>query len=349
MPDRRKSAIFLLTVFLTFSSCMDRDLRGYRKILSDGRYDSEFPSRNASGELGSIAQSVRKLYSVSYYTTWQFTRETRVLPFHIVSGLFTKMAIGTISTQESVSGSATIAMADGKKVALLTCSHIVHSPDTVVSWYDPSGEDQMPVIRSISIKEKQENWVRGMSGCGPFTVLATDPELDVAIIGTTCTTMEQEPVVFPYPYGSSSELEWGSFVYLFGYPAGTPAITKAIVSKPLRDDPDEFTVDALLNKGYSGGIILAIRDGVPHFELVGMVRAVSSEEEYYLRPATSDKRYYEIFPYRGELFADTREEVHYGINFTVPAGKIIGFYKKHRYELVREGYDLDPFFGLAEK
>jgi hypothetical protein len=349
MPERRRNTAFLLIVFLAFSGCMDRELRDYRRTLSDGRYDSEFPSRNASDEISTIASSVHKLYSVSYYTTWQFTRESRVLRFHMIAGLFTKMAVGTISTQESVFGSATVVLAGGNKVALLTCDHIVNSPDTMVTWYEPTEEEPVPFIKSISIKEKQENWVRNLGDCGPFIVLASDFNLDIAIIGKTCGSLAEEPVVFPYPYGRSSELEWGSFVYIFGYPMGQPVVTKAIVSKPVKDDPDEFTVDALLNKGYSGGLILAIRDGVPHFELVGLVRSVSSDEEYYLRPASNDERYYEIFPYKGEMYVNTREQVHYGLNFTVPAGKILGFYKKHRDELVREGYDLDPFFGLAEK
>lgn len=350
MPDRRKHAAFLLLiVLLTLSACMDREIRDYTKSLSDGRYDSEFPSRNASDEIGAIANSVKKLYSVSYYTTWQFERGSRVLSFHINSGLYKKMFVGTISTQESVSGSATIMMSGNSRVALLTCEHIVNSPDTVITWYDAAAEDQVPYINSISIKEKQENWIRDLGECGPFVILASDPGEDIAIIGKTCGTLAIQPVVFPYPFGRSSELEWGSFVYIFGYPMGTPMVTKAIVSRPRPDDPDEFTVDALLNKGYSGGLILAIRDGVPHFELVGMVRAVASDEEHYLRPGSNDKRYYEIFPYKEEMYVGTREEVHYGMNFTIPAGKILSFYKKHREELVREGYDLDPFFGLDVK
>ena len=346
---KANTGIRLLALLFLFGACMNRELRDYRKAFSDGRYDSEFPSRNASDEIGAIAASVRKLYSVSHYTTWQFGRESQVTWFHIRSGLYTRMAAGTIETQEAVAGSATVVLSDGKKTALLTCDHIVHSPDTLVNWYEPLGGEQMPVIQSISVKTKQENWVRELGDCGPFTVLASDPELDVAVIGKTCAAVTRDPIVFPYPYGCSSELEWGSFVYIFGYPMGMPVVTKAIVSKSLRNDPDEFTVDALLNKGYSGGLILAIRDGVPHFELVGMVKSVSSDEESYLRPAQEDKRYYEVFPYKGEVFANTREQVHYGLNFTVPAGKILDFYKKNRPELVRNGYNLDSFFGLAEK
>jgi hypothetical protein len=341
--------VFFLVMLLTLSACLNREFRLYQKSLADGRYDSEFPARNASQEIGAIAQSVKKIYSVSHYTTWQFNRESRVLMYHIKSGMYSKMSVGTISTQETVFGTATVIMAAGGKVAVLTCSHVVNSPDTLVAWYDASDEDQMPVIKSISIREKQENWVRDLGSCGSFTVLASDPEQDIAILGKTCGTLDPPPVVFPYPYGNAAELDWGSFVYIFGYPMGNPVVTKALVSKSVKGDPGDFTVDALLNKGYSGGIILAIRDGVPNFELVGMIKSVSSEEEYYLRPSSDDKKYYEIFPYKGDVFVGSLEQVHYGLNFTIPAGKVLEFYRKNREGLIREGYDLDPFFGLALK
>ena len=344
-----KSGFFFALLFLFLESCISKEIFDYRKSLSDGRYDSEFPSRNASAEIGAIAHAVRKIYSVSYYTTWQFRRESRVLPFHIKSGLFTKMSLGTIETQESLTGSATVVLCDDSKVALLTCEHIVNAPDTLITWFDPTHEDQVPVIQSLTIKEKQEIWVRDFGACGPFVVLADDPEMDVAFIGKTCPSMSSDTNRFPYPFGHSSELGWGSFVYIFGYPMGMPVVTKAIVSKSERGDPDEFTVDALLNKGFSGGPILAIRDGVPNFEFVGMVRSVSSDLESYLKPAPDNKRYNAIFPYKGDIFNDTREYFHYGLNFIIPAGKILEFYSRHRDELIREGYDLDPFFQTIRK
>jgi hypothetical protein len=350
MPNRRLAFIApLLIVLIAICSCVGREFQAYKKALSDGRYDSEFPSRNASQEIGSIAQSVKKVYSVSRYTTWQFTRESRVLRFHLLSGLYSKMSVGSISTQETAIGTATVIMATGSNVAVLTCAHVVNSPDTLISWYDPVNQDQMPVIKSISIKEKQENWVRDLGECGSFTILAADPEQDIAILGKRCGTLDPPPVVFPYPYGNAGELEWGSFVYIFGYPMGNPVITKALVSKSVKGDPGDFTVDALLNKGYSGGIILAIRDGVPNFELVGMVKSVLSGEAYYLRPSSDDKNYYEIFPYKGDIYVGSLEQVQYGLNYTVPSGKILNFYNKNREALVREGYDLDPFFGLSMK
>ncbi len=350
MPERSaKRTLCLLIVLLTFSSCMNREFRTYRKSLSDGRYDTEFPSGDAAPAIAALSRSEKKIYSVSHYTTWQFDRSSRILRYQVSSGEFRKLAVGTISTQETVVGTGTIMLASEGRVALLTCAHVVESPDTLISWYDPANEDQLPVVRSISIREKQENWVRDLGDCGPFTVLASDPADDIAILGRRCTPEGTPPTVFPCLFGHSEELEWGTFVYIFGYPMGNPVVTKALVSKPNGGDTGDFTVDALLNKGFSGGIILAIRDGVPNFELVGMVKSVSSGDEYYLRPASDDKKYYEIFPYRGDVFVGSRELVSYGINFTVPTGKILSFYNRNRDELLRQGFNLDAFFGLTLK
>ena len=45
-----------------------------------------------------------------------------------------------------------------------------------------------------------------------------------------------------------------------------------------------FMVDAMFSRGFSGGIVLAIRDGVPNFELVGMIKLVSAHSSFVLTP-----------------------------------------------------------------
>ena len=51
-----------------------------------------------------------------------------------------------------------------------------------------------------------------------------------------------------------------------------------------------FLVDAVFNRGYSGGIVLAIRDGVPNFELVGLVKSVPAEYEYVMKPIMTNNQ-----------------------------------------------------------
>jgi len=322
-------------------SCVNKTMRTWQESLRDGRYDSEFPSRNASPEIETITHSVRKLYNVSHYTTYQFTHEARVSKFNIRDGSFRKYAFGTISTQESGFGTATMLYSEGNKVALLTCAHVVLRPDTLISLYDPIPGDPATWVRSISILEKQENWIKDFYDCGSFVILAADMDKDIAILGKECEHLDKPVEVFSYPKGNAKELGWGSFVYLIGYPMGTPVVTKALVSKPNPASPQEFTVDALLNKGFSGGVILAIRDGVPNFELVGMIKSVSSTREYYLKPESDDQTYYQVFPYSGTVHVGSLEQVQYGLNYVIPMEEIRAFYSDHREGLVRDGYNLD--------
>jgi hypothetical protein len=350
--DRRKTNpskhIFIsyLFFFLFFSGCMDKKLTVISKGLSDGRYDSEFPSKNASTEIERITHSVKKLYSVSSYTTYQFKKEAKVTAYHLHQGTYKKSAWGVISTNETTFGTATIIGFKNSRVTLLTCAHIIHSPDTLISYYESTEAYPVIYIKSFSIKEKQENWVKDLSSFGPFTVLATDLSSDIAILGKTNENPTDTLVPFPYPAGKAKELEWGSFVYVLGYPMGNLVLTKGIVSLLPNKLPGAFTVDALLNKGCSGGIILAIRDGVPNFELVGIVKTVNSSLYQFLIPGKDDHPYADYIPYNGEIYVGKNEIIQYGLNTVVPIEAIKSFYQKNRMELIKDSFNLDDFFGL---
>jgi S1-C subfamily serine protease len=309
-----------------------------------GRYGSEFPSRNATDELERITRSVKKIYCVSYYTTWQFRKDDKLTGYHIEKELYKKAAWGIVSTSETVFGTGTIIGYSGPRVSLLTCAHVVNSPDTLITFFESGEGDPTRYIRTFSVREKREIWAKELTTCGPFTVLASDDEADIAILGKKCESLADTVIPFPYPAGSARELGWGSFVYIFGYPLGTQMITKGLVSPAPKRPAGEFTVDALLNKGCSGGIILALRNGVPNFELVGMVKTVNSSREEFLRPATDQQRTPDWIPYKGDVYVGSSDNIQYGLNAVVTMESIAGFYSAHRGDLVLSGYNLDGFF-----
>jgi len=157
-------------------------------------------------------------------------------------------------------------------------------------------------------------------------------------------TFESEPFprprVFMYPAGRARELEWGTFVYLFGYPTGHKMVTKAIVSSPRKDRHGAFLVDAVFTPGFSGGIALAIRDGVPNFELVGIVKLVSGRSTYVLVPPSDDAttEFDPLVPYTGDIYVQKRTEIEYGIVQAVPVETILEFIDAHRGDLASRGY-----------
>ena len=340
--------IFLIIVSVialaVLPACMKNKISSTRKGIPTGRYGTEFPAGNASDELEKITHSVKKVYSVSSYTTYQFKRGEKITGYHIHQGSYPKAAWGVISTNETVFGTATIIDLTNSRIALLTCAHVVTSPDTLISYFEPADDDPSRYVQSFSIKEKQENWVKGLSSCGPFTVLASDISSDIALLGKNCESLTDTAFPFPYIAGNAKDLGWGSFVYIYGYPLGNQVITHGLVSPAPKRPMGEFSIDALLNKGYSGGIILGLRDGVPNFELVGMVKTVNSSHEEFLKPSSDQQRTPEWLPYKGDLYVGKSENIQYGLNAVVPIESILDFYKKNRQELITNGYNLDRFF-----
>jgi hypothetical protein len=106
-----------------------------------------------------------------------------------------------------------------------------------------------------------------------------------------------------------------------------------------------LSADAVFSKGFSGGIVLAIRDGVPNFELVGIMKLVPGYQQYYMTPAKVGEQI-EIdpnIPFKGELYAESRVEIIYGIAPAIPAELIVDFLHSNQQKLLDEGYDLRSF------
>lgn len=104
-------------------------------------------------------------------------------------------------------------------------------------------------------------------------------------------------------------------------------ISKGIVSSPNLDGSGTFLIDAVFNRGFSGGIVLAIRDGVPNFELVGLVRSIPADSEFVLRPAqqSGNKSFNPALPYKGEVFVDQQKTMKYGVTRVIPIEIIAEF------------------------
>ena len=335
-------------LLLSLAGCSHRVMKHTdqtRKVQADKKlYYNEISGFERSTGLGAITAAIHKLYRVTSYTTYLFTPDVHANAEMIRTGRFKRAAIGTISAQESVSGTATAIYCGDFNIALLTCAHILSSPDTLISYFPLSADNPEGEIKSISLRTKEEFYIKELTDCGPFSVLAMDSEKDIAIIGKHCE-VEKNPAVFDYPMGRSGELGWGDLVYILGYSQAGLMMTRALVSKPAGADNENFMVDALVNKGFSGGVILAIRNGEPRYETVGLIKSVATRRDYVLRPKNSIDHYYsEKIPYTDETYVATQESFSYGINFVVTTADLITFYKQNREQLLQQGYNLDGFF-----
>jgi hypothetical protein len=190
--------------------------------------------------------------------------------------------------------------------------------------------------------------VAGFPEGSNLEILALDTKLDIAIIGRRYPIlMNYKFPVFAYPTGKAMGLDWGTFVYVFGYPMNYQMITKALVSSPNRDSGGSFLLDAVVNQGYSGGIVLAIKDGIPNFELVGIVQWVPKEDEYYLGPLRrkNDQPHNSLVPYKGESYVRRHSNIKYGIAKIISIESIIEFLENNKSSLFDQGYYLENFIN----
>ena len=334
------------TLFLT--ACSSSIYRDVYPTLIDGRYDSEFPYKGCSKQLEEISETVQMLNCIAYYRTYSFGLEERTTRSQVSAELLRAKEKTAVYVNSTASGTATVVYYNDRHIALLTCAHVIDFEDTVVAYY--IGEDRRPTafIKSVAVKEKQTNYIAVLPEGGEVEVLALDRSADIALIGRQfLAEPAQPPKVFSYPSGHARDLEWGTFVYLFGYPSGFKMVTKGIISSPNKDRRGTFMVDAMFSRGFSGGIALAIRDGIPNFELVGIIKLVSAHSSYVLTPVreNGDVVYDPSTPYKGDMYVERKTEVESGITQAVPVEAIREFIRAHSDELRNRGYLLTCFLN----
>jgi len=324
-------------------SCAPSAYREVYPTLVDGKYDSEFPYRGCSAQLEEIGESVKMVNAIAYYRTYTLPPGDRVRLSAVTPEVLRSAGVTSVMSTGQSSGSATIVASEGRRVVLLTCAHVVGFPDTIVTYIAGADHRPTPFVRTFSVKEKQTIYVAVFPEGGEMELLAMDRETDAALLGKTFDAEPfPRPPLFRYPAGRARELEWGTFVYLFGYPTGHKMVTKAIVSSPNKDRHGSFLLDAVFTPGFSGGIALAIRDGVPNFELVGMVKLVSGHTSWVLVPPPGDgtAEYDPLSPYTGDIYVERRTEIEYGIVQAIPVEMLLEFIEAHRNDIASRGYSV---------
>jgi hypothetical protein len=340
---KKLSLILLVAILFLLLSCAQNIKNVVYPALNDDQYDSEFPYKNCSRELEEISRSVHKVIYTAYYKTYQFNRKFRLLKEQVnEKSLYKSESIDY--NNHSIAGTATVIYSQLSNVALLASAHNVNQVDTLYTYYGKL-KQKTEFIQSISIKQSERISVPDLPDNGLVKILAQDRERDIAILGKTYKkAIQQQIPVFDYPFGNAKKLQWGSFVYLFGFPKGLKMITRGIVSDPHRDKHGNFLVDALINRGFSGGIILAIRDGAPNFEFVGLGISTSSDEGLFLVP-DMDENFSENSLYNGDIYVERKSSINYGICRAVSAEAVVEMMRDNSDLLLKQGFDFSGFYG----
>jgi hypothetical protein len=331
-----------LSIILLFSTSCGHSLKKQplETQLTDGLYDSEFPGKPTSRDLNRIIKSIKLLSTFSVYKVYSYEENT---PTVLILKNPEKYSYQTFIEEKPASGTAAVVYNHEGLIGLLTCAHIIDTPDTLIRYYD----DDSTMIKSIHVLEKGTRLIIGMNEVKDFEIFAMDRKNDIALIGKRVDIEKSKQIpIFPFKTGKSADLDWGTFTYLLGYPKGKMMLSTAIISNPHCNNNRAFALDAALPRGISGGVVLALRDGPPNFELVGMINAVSSDMAKILVPdrRMNPKNYHPGRPYTGDIFAKIVPRISYGIEHAVTIDEILNFIKNNKNRLNKYGFKSNYFF-----
>ncbi|MFA5417905.1 MAG: serine protease [Bacteroidales bacterium] len=307
----------------------------------DGRYDSEFPSSSISESLDKISESVKRLDCLAFYATYHFDPAEHIQRNQLTEALIRNKSTGKTISNESVSGTATIIYNLNNLVGMVTCAHVIDFPDTVFTYSD----DSIKALIAVSFIVKQQMFVTGLPDGDAVKVVAMDKIKDIAFLSKRINSDNESVNVLNYPVGKTSLFEWGSVVYIVGYPLGNLMVTRALVSNPGRSKKGSFLTDALYNHGISGSPVFAIKDGVPNLEWVGMASATAASDLVVVKPEKdAEVLHTGNHPYRGNLFLEKVKLINYGVTYSISIEEIVIFIRKNQTLLKSLGFDFDMYF-----
>ncbi len=338
---------FLFILVLSAAGCSTGEQSARLDNPPDGEYDTNYPSGEASGDIEKIGESVKLVNCLVFYKQYHFTWDNKITDDHLTDDDLLKKAWKTDNHNRTSSGTATIIGRRNNKLLFLTNAHIVHFPDTLISYFSNDSGKVTGYIESVHIKRSQTNYA-ALVGVGNLEIVHIDNKRDVALLGCEITRPFPERFsVFNYKIGDSNDLRWGDFVYVLGYPMHYKMLTTGVVS--IAEGEDEyFMLDVNVNRGASGGIVMAIRDGIPNFELVGIISLVPAEKRNILIPRSllNYGRYQVDAKYKGEIVVGEIENVKYGVARVVSIEAVKNSIREGYSEIIGNGYSLNAFDDL---
>jgi hypothetical protein len=335
-------------ILFSVSSCTSTITSISDLSLTDKKYDSGFPQIHENQKIDELVNSVKMINCLAYYKSFLFDSSFSVTKQSLKNSDFKKFAAASVNSTETESGTATIIYSIEGKVALLTCAHILNFPDTIVTFHTDNRGNETNIIETVSIKTSQTILLPEYSFIQAVDILVMDETNDIAIVGKDFESENfKSTKPFKLKFGSANELNWGTKVYMIGFPLNYKMITSGLVSLAKNSDNNYFLVDAVFNRGFSGGIVLALRDGAPNFEIVGMIKSGTVHKDYKLKPniENPDFNYLPHFPYTGEVLVEKETNIKYGITKILTINKILEFVEDHKNELKELGYLSEKFFN----
>jgi len=322
-----KIKLLLLILFVSVS-CKQTELISTQNYATDGMYDGPSNGESIAANIEALIKSIKRVDVIAFYETYYFPENEGFSTKYLTNHDWKNLAIQREIINESVSGTAVVVYYDGYLAGLITCAHVVDYPETVYRFYD----DNETKVSSISVKIKQQITIMGMQGDNPVEVVATDIKKDLAFLMKKVDQDDGELSPIEINVGTTKKLEWGSEIYVLGYPLGNLMLTKGLVSIDKSLDK-RFVSDALFNRGISGSPVFAYLDGKNNLEWVGMASSASAKTIEYLSPVNSDNDS-EILSFDNNNIEVTEKLfINYGLTYSIAIEEIITFMARNKVVL----------------
>jgi hypothetical protein len=334
-----------VVIALEAFSCSAPAYKESGRAAHDGTYDSEFPGQPVSKQLQQISESICTINCIGSYRIYPFNESERLVRADVNEQVLLKKSSSAFFSDNAVRGTATVITNDGSKIALLTCAHVVNFPDTAIAYHVGPDGRATKYVSSVAVKMKQFNFISPFPEDGAVEIVFVDSEADLAVVGRSLQSQMARGIPpIRFGLGRAKELDWGTFVYIFSYPAGIKMLSSGIVSSPRKDVEGTFYIDATVSQGSSGGIVLAIHNGIPNFQVVGVVRVVPAKFTYFLAPEDSVAAQYDPYsPYKEDAFVRKRTDLEAGVTKCIPAEIVRRTLEQHKEQMARRGYDCAAF------
>jgi hypothetical protein len=235
---------------------------------------------------------------------------------------------------QKVNGGGLILYLDERNAVILTCEHILTSPDTLRTYYRDTAGNETKVLASRGIKTRTTHQViNQINQMLAVEVLRTDPRVDLGLVLVATTPTLGVP--FAHRIAYQTEVKWGDLAFVFGYPREIKQLTAGLISPA--PYPGTFSLDVVGRFGFSGGPVFVVRPGGA-LELAGIIRGVPINKFQYVSPPP------EIPP--GQpltaedltlLTAQEYDQIEYGMVYAVSAERIGRFLKESAPMLEKRG------------
>ncbi len=227
---------------------------------------------------------------------------------------------------------------------ILTSSHLVSPEDTVNVFYMDEEGAKTDVLFARYVLKSSRITVRDGNVVSPEAELIADSYAnDLAIIKVEAK--ERLGREFRNQIGYDLDLDWGDWVFLFGYPKGIKQMSGGWVSKS--PYPRTIAIDAVVRFGYSGGPVFTFSKDKTELAFVGVIKSVPRTNLDYIAPDQTLPVGSSIGSQDLPKLAVKRQiMVDYGTAYFVNIKTIKSFIKSSRSAMAKSGIVLHPkFYG----